>query len=94
MRSERTGPDCRSCTADVGYFRGQSYRQMEKDRIRKIVLSPLYSNEGERRINSGLVTVLGAHSWIGYELPRVYLYLSSSEGPAEIRHGRRVHPLR
>jgi len=46
------------------------------------------------RSDSGLVTALGAHIGLGHELPRIYLYLSSSQGPAEIRNRCGVHSLR
>jgi len=46
-----------------------------------------------RSVDGGLVTTRELCFWLGYELPRIYLYLSSSQGPAEVRNCRGVYSL-
>ena len=66
---------------------------MEENRIRETLLSEVYPDKGERRIRWRS----DASSWdsfrLGHELSRVYLHLSSSQGPAKIRDRGGVHPL-
>lgn len=66
---------------------------MEKDRLRKTVLSEVYPNEGERQIGCGPLRVPVAHLRPGYELPGIHLHLQGSQGPVEIWDRRRVYPL-
>jgi len=50
MRSERTVPTLCTCGLTSAHLREQSYRQMEEDRIRKVVLPSVYPNKGECEI--------------------------------------------